>query len=105
MLYNTIGRTKSFKHIRSKFTTSISSQNSYFGVKLIFYYSFKVIENFKNIKLELQKKKLGKFGVIINKQNIILKIIDRGSGCWTPNIRVNKFKWLEALKSDLSKVN
>ena len=67
--------TEILKGIRSKLSTIICSQNFDFRIQLILYNCFKELKNIKKIKFMFKKINPSKFGILINKKNIILKII------------------------------
>ena len=58
-------------------------------IKLIIYRCFKELKNIKNILFVFKKIEPGKFGICINKKNIILKIIRRLDRSWTSNITMH----------------
>ena len=94
LVNKTMCRTKMLEGIRSEFSTIISSQNFDFGIKLILNSCFKELKDIKNIKLVFKKVKPSKFRILINKENVILKIICGCDRSWTPNIRMHQFKRL-----------
>jgi len=65
---------------------------------LIFNISLEVLKNIKHIRLIFKKINPSEFGVIINENKVISKIIDGHDWSWSPYITVNKFKRLRSNK-------
>ena len=98
LMSNTMRSTKMLKCIKSKLSTIIWSQCFDLRIKLILYRCFKELKNIKNIWFVFKKIEPSKFGIFINKKNIIMKIIRRCDRSWTPNIKMHQFKRFRGMK-------